>query len=103
MATERMIVRGNKTADLSTREYNQKERSRLKAIVKSHKSTPEEKQHAMFALNKRPVDESPSRHTRRCWQCGRPKGVYRRFGLCRCCIFDAMRQGWLVGVRKASW
>ena len=66
-------------------------------------SSPEEKLHAMFALANRKVDESPTRQTRRCWKCGRPKGVYRRFGLCRCCIFQAMRQGWLVGVRKASW
>ena len=98
-----MIARGKVTEDLSTREYNRKKRSELKSIVKSHDSAPEEKLKAMIELNKRPLDESPTRHTNRCWNCGRPRGVYRRFGLCRCCIFDAMRKGWLVGVRKASW
>lgn len=103
MATKRMIARSKVTGDLSTREHNRNKRSELKAIVKSHDSAPEEKLKAMLELNKRSLDESPTRHTKRCWKCGRPRGVYRRFGLCRCCIFDAMRKGWLVGLRKASW
>ena len=103
MATKRMIARGKVTERLSTTAHNQETRSRLKAIVKSLDATPEEKLKAMFELSKRKIDESSSRHTKRCWNCGRPRGVYRRFGLCRCCIFDAMRKGWLVGVRKASW
>ena len=103
MATERMIVRSKRTARLSSHKENQEKRAKLRQTVKSLTASPEEKLHAMFALNNRKLDESKSRHTRRCWSCGRPKGVYRRFGLCRCCIFDAMRNGWLVGVRKASW
>lgn len=103
MATKRMIAREKQLLKKINHKDNQKKREELRKVVKSKDSSPEEKLLAMFALSKRKVDESPSRHTRRCWKCGRPKGVYRRFGLCRCCIFDAMRQGWLVGVRKASW
>lgn len=103
MATKRMIARENQLLKRIKHKENQARRAELRDTVKSLKSSPEEKLFAMFSLSKRNVDESPSRHTRRCWKCGRPKGVYRKFGLCRCCIFDAMRKGWLVGVRKASW
>ena len=103
MATKSKIARDKLLSKLNGHEVNQETRDKLRSIVKSHESSPEEKLVAMFNLSKRKVDESRSRQTRRCWKCGRPKGVYRRFGLCRCCIFDAMRKGWLVGVRKASW
>ena len=103
MATKSKIAREKQLVKLINHKENQQTRDKLRQIVKSHDASAEEKLVAMFSLAKRKVDESPSRHTRRCWKCGRPKGVYRRFGLCRCCIFSAMRQGWLVGVRKASW
>ena len=103
MATKSKSARDKQLTKLISHKENQQKRDALRAKVKSHDSSPEEKLHAMFALANRKVDESPTRQTRRCWKCGRPKGVYRRFGLCRCCIFQAMRQGWLVGVRKASW
>jgi small subunit ribosomal protein S14 len=39
----------------------------------------------------------------RCQKCGRPKAVYRKFGLCRICIRDMAHKGELPGVAKASW
>jgi small subunit ribosomal protein S14 len=39
----------------------------------------------------------------RCQKCGRPKSVYRKFGLCRICIRDMAHKGELPGVAKASW
>jgi len=39
----------------------------------------------------------------RCKVCGRPKAVYRRFGLCRICLRDMAHAGELPGVTKASW
>ncbi|MCP8352499.1 30S ribosomal protein S14 [Candidatus Synchoanobacter obligatus] len=103
MATKSKIARSTKLSKLLSHKENQEKRADLRRVVKCLKSTPDEKLHAMFTLAGRKVDESPSRNTRRCWKCGRPKGVYRKLGLCRCCIFDAMRRGWLVGFRKASW
>ena len=103
MATKSKIARDKLLTKLNSHEQNRKTREGLRQTVKSLTSSPEEKLIAMFALSQRKVDESPSRQTRRCWKCGRPKGVYRRFGLCRCCIRSAMTKGWLVGVRKASW
>lgn len=39
----------------------------------------------------------------RCSNCGRPKGYYRFFGLCRLCLRKFAHEGKLPGVRKASW
>jgi SSU ribosomal protein S14P len=39
----------------------------------------------------------------RCQRCGRPKAVYRKFGLCRICIRTMAHRGELPGVSKASW
>ncbi|MFD0558358.1 SSU ribosomal protein S14P [Stackebrandtia endophytica] len=44
-----------------------------------------------------------SRAYTRCQKCGRPKAVYRKFGLCRVCIRSMAHRGELPGVTKASW
>jgi small subunit ribosomal protein S14 len=39
----------------------------------------------------------------RCMRCGRPRAVYKRFGLCRLCFRDMAHNGEIPGVTKASW
>ena len=39
----------------------------------------------------------------RCRRCGRPRSVYRDFGLCRICLRELALAGELPGVTKASW
>ena len=39
----------------------------------------------------------------RCMRCGRPRSVYRKFGLCRVCLRELALKGELPGVTKASW
>jgi small subunit ribosomal protein S14 len=39
----------------------------------------------------------------RCRVCGRPRGVFRQFGICRICFREMSHQGLIPGVRKASW
>ena len=39
----------------------------------------------------------------RCNKCGRPKAVYRKFGLCRICVRELAHAGQLPGVIKSSW
>ncbi|MBC7541962.1 MAG: type Z 30S ribosomal protein S14 [Candidatus Sericytochromatia bacterium] len=39
----------------------------------------------------------------RCRTCGRPRAVYRKFGLCRVCFRNAAHRGELPGVVKSSW
>ncbi|RIK11407.1 MAG: type Z 30S ribosomal protein S14 [Acidobacteria bacterium] len=39
----------------------------------------------------------------RCQRCGRPRAVYRKFGLCRICFRELAHAGEIPGVTKASW
>jgi small subunit ribosomal protein S14 len=39
----------------------------------------------------------------RCQRCGRPKAVFRKFGLCRICLRELAHAGEIPGVTKASW
>jgi small subunit ribosomal protein S14 len=39
----------------------------------------------------------------RCSRCGRPRAVYRRFGLCRICFRTMAHRGELPGITKSSW
>jgi small subunit ribosomal protein S14 len=39
----------------------------------------------------------------RCQRCGRPRAVYRKFGLCRICLREMALAGEVPGVTKASW
>ncbi|UOB19523.1 30S ribosomal protein S14 [Macrococcus armenti] len=55
------------------------------------------------ALSKLPRDSSPSRLTNRCLMTGRPRGVYRKFGLSRIALRELAHKGQLPGVKKASW
>ena len=39
----------------------------------------------------------------RCKRCGRPRAVYKRFGLCRLCFRTMVHNGEVPGITKASW
>jgi ribosomal protein S14 len=39
----------------------------------------------------------------RCQLTGRPRAVYRKFGVCRIVFRDMASSGLIPGVRKASW
>ncbi|MEN6332500.1 MAG: type Z 30S ribosomal protein S14 [Smithella sp.] len=39
----------------------------------------------------------------RCPICGRPRGYYRKFDMCRICLRKLSLQGELPGVIKSSW
>jgi small subunit ribosomal protein S14 len=39
----------------------------------------------------------------RCPLCGRPRGFYRRFQMCRLCLRLLARKGEIPGLTKASW
>ncbi len=39
----------------------------------------------------------------RCQRCGRARGVYRRFRLCRVCLRELALQGYIPGMTKSSW
>lgn len=45
----------------------------------------------------------PTRGYTRCRKCGRPRAVYRKFGICRICLRDLAHNGYIPGMRKSSW
>jgi len=44
-----------------------------------------------------------TRTVHRCNICGRPRAVYRKFGLCRIHFREMADNGLIPGVKKASW
>lgn len=78
-------------------------RAELKAVVANPKSSYEEKMEAQTKLQKLPRDASPVRQRNRCELTGRPRGVYRKFGLGRNKLREATMRGDVPGLRKASW
>jgi len=80
-----------------------KKRAGLKAIIADPEVGFDEKQQAMFALQKLPRDSSPVRQRNRCEITGRPRGFYRKFGLSRNKLREATMRGDVPGLRKASW
>lgn len=80
-----------------------KKRTELKVIIANPDVEFEEKQQAMFALQKLPRDSSAVRQRNRCEITGRPRGFYRKFGLSRNKLREATMRGDVPGLRKASW
>jgi small subunit ribosomal protein S14 len=78
-------------------------REELRQVIKNPDVTYEAKSAAVEKLNKKPRDESAVRVKRRCRACGRPRAVYRKFGLCRLCLRLAAMRGDVPGLVKASW
>lgn len=39
----------------------------------------------------------------RCNRCGRPRAVYRKFGVCRICLRELAHAGAIPGMTKSSW
>lgn len=57
----------------------------------------------MEGLQKLPRNSSPTRVRQRCNLTGRPRGNYRKFGLCRNVFRQLALEGKIPGIRKASW
>ncbi len=100
MAKTSMVLRDVKRAKLVKR-YAAK-RTELKKIIKSS-TDYEERVAAQEALQKLPRDASPSRVRTRCILSGRPRAVYKKFGLGRNMLREATMRGDVPGLRKASW
>jgi small subunit ribosomal protein S14 len=43
------------------------------------------------------------RNYSRCSRCGRPRAVFKKFGLCRICLRELAHQGVIPGMTKSSW
>ena len=57
---------------------------------------------SMIAKAKRKPKYEVRAYTR-CSRCGRPRAVYRKFGLCRICLRELAHNGYIPGMTKSSW
>jgi small subunit ribosomal protein S14 len=101
MAKTSMVEREKRRSGV-VKKYATK-RAQLKELIRSPKSTPEQRLAAQHALQQQPRDASASRHRNRCAITGRSRGVYRKFGLARTKIREVAMRGEIPGLGKASW
>ncbi|MGK7909163.1 MAG: 30S ribosomal protein S14 [Synechococcus sp.] len=101
MAKKSMIARDVKRKKL-VEKYAAK-RADLKAALANPDLDPIERLELHAKLQKLPRNSAPSRVRNRCWVTGRPRGVFRDFGLSRHCLREMAHQGLLPGVTKSSW
>ena len=101
MAKTSMVEREKKRAKI-VKKYATK-RAELKRAVSDAKLSFDERMDAQKQLQKLPRDASPTRQRNRCAMSGRPRGVYRKFGLARNKLREATMRGDVPGLRKASW
>jgi len=101
MAKTNMVEREKRRGRL-VKKYATK-RAQLKEIIRSPKSTPEQRLAAQVALGQQPRDASRNRQRNRCAITGRSRGVYRKFGLSRAKIRELAMRGEIPGLGKGSW
>jgi small subunit ribosomal protein S14 len=78
-------------------------RQALLEIIQDARASDEAREEARQKLQKLPRDASPVRLRNRCAMTGRPRGVYRKFGLGRNKLRELALKGEVPGVIKASW
>ena len=101
MAKKSMIAREVKR--IKTVEKYAEKRATLKKAMNDQSLSSEERYEARVKFQKLPRNASPSRVVRRCALTGRPKGVYRKFGLSRTKLRELAMSGKLPGIKKSSW
>ena len=78
-------------------------RAALFAIIQDVQLSEEDRAQARAKLERLPRDASPVRLRNRCKLTGRPRGVFRKFGLARNKLRDIAMRGEIPGMTKASW
>jgi len=78
-------------------------RAEIIANLKDPKLDFEEKSRARNLLQKLPRNSSPVRLRQRCSLTGRPRGVFKKFGLGRIKLREIAMRGEVPGLIKASW
>jgi len=78
-------------------------RSALLAVIGDTSLSEEERMDARLKFQQLPRNASPSRQRNRCALTGRPRGVFRKFGLCRNKLREIAMRGEVPGMTKASW
>ena len=77
--------------------------AKLKAVAADISLDDGERLIARLKLAEVPRNGYPTRVRNRCATTGRPRGYYRKFGLCRIELRDLANKGMIPGVTKSSW
>jgi small subunit ribosomal protein S14 len=101
MAKLALINREAKRAKMVAK-YARK-RTQLLAMIQDVSLSLEDRFEVRLKLQALPRNASPIRQRRRCAITGRPRGVFRKFGLGRTKIREIAMRGEIPGVTKASW
>ena len=101
MAKKSLIAREHKREKLIAK--FQTVRAELNKNAKDESKSFAERMVAQSKLQALTRNSAAIRHRRRCRMCGRPRGVYRKFGLCRIHLREALMRGDVPGGRKSSW
>ena len=101
MAKVALINRDEKRRE-TVKKYSAK-RVALLAVINDASRTDEERFEARLKFQALPRNSSPVRLRNRCKLTGRPRGVYRKFGLGRSKLRDFVMRGEVPGMTKASW
>jgi small subunit ribosomal protein S14 len=75
----------------------------LKATASDKSLDESERTMARLKMAELPRNANPTRVRNRCATTGRPRGYYRKFGLCRIELRDLANKGMIPGVTKSSW
>jgi len=78
-------------------------RAALLAMINDARRSDEERQEARDKFQQLPRNASPVRLRNRCKLTGRPRGVFRKFGLARNKLREIAMRGEIPGLIKASW
>ena len=101
MAKLALINREEKRAKLVAK-YAAK-REQLMAVINNASLSDEQRFAARLQLQQLPRNASPVRQRNRCALTGRPRGVFRKFGLGRNKLREIAMRGEIPGIVKASW
>lgn len=96
------IIEREKKRDKLVKKYLEK-RLQLKKNIFDLNLSEEERWEAQKKLQSLPRNSSPVRRRNRCNITGRPRGVYRKFGLARNMLRVYAMRGDIPGLVKASW
>ena len=78
-------------------------RAELIAAINDQSRSEEERAESRAKLQALPRNASPVRLRNRCKLTGRPRGVFRKFGLGRNKLREIAMRGEVPGLTKASW
>jgi len=101
MAKKSAVNRNDRVKKL-VKQYAAK-RLALKAIANNETLPLEERFEARLKLAELPRNSAANRVRNRCEVTGRPRGYYRKFGLCRIELRDKGNKGLIPGLTKSSW